>query len=330
MGYPTYEISPQISHDIYDAAYEVAKEGGGELFTTEEGIRHVVKQSQLIVDQLAMPVREELSDFAQHGNSAGMFVLKGLEIAQSIDAIHPRDGNTPDSPGAQAMAVTGTVAATLLGPPISYTTNPRGREASFIANVAPAEIDERDTTMPRINEVRTGRSTGWHSEAGTAPTSKRIQFLSLLCLRPQTEVATQVISSTKLADAITRLHGKDRMDALQEHSYLLSEPIVPGSDVKRRPIASITDRGFAFAYGESYVDTADKYTKDALGEVAAAIKTVTPEQHALDKGDVLYIDNHGLHCRDAFVPKRRWLMRVFVGHDLMEDTFVDPTDTNDL
>lgn len=329
MNYPVHTLDTGAAKDLYDAACEIAFQGGHELFTTEEGVRQMAAQSQDAVDHLCAVAQSEIGEFAQHGNTTGMFVLRGLKVPSGIDRTHPTDGSMPRTFESEAMGVTATMAAALAGSPFGYTTNPRGKAQGFVANVAPVPTDVRIPGASRLNEVRTGRSTGWHSEAGPAPIDKRIQFLSLFCVRSQSEVPTQVIASSKLTAAITATRGERRLHDLEQSAYLLNELIVPGSTTKRRPIATQTDRGYAYAYTESYGDYTDELTKNALDDVATAIETVVPTSHVLESGDVLYIDNNGLHRRQAFTPRCRWLMRVFVGHKGTE-TFVDPSDLEDI
>jgi hypothetical protein len=153
-----------------------------------------------------------------------------------------------------------------------------------------------------------------------------VQFLSLYCVRGQPDVLTRVLPGHRVDQAFAL---KDRL-AFREHQFVFSDLLIPESGQRRRPLLFDTQRGAGVAFGEVYMkDNPDSYTVTSLQKMLTKIDELAPQAtaHELQTGDVMFIDNNGLHRRMAFEPRwpfPRWQMRTFVGTP-NTPLFVDPT-----
>jgi hypothetical protein len=322
-------IEPLAAEQILDAAMERG-DGYRSLLESEVTAANAVDDALAIAKLFPDEVIKRTREYSQAWNSAGMLVLRGLTPPPEMLQSRPdENGNLRNTKAEKTAGLIALAAASLVGAPITYVTNPRGHLQPLITQVTPMEHNPYTTPQMRGN-VRTAKDTGWHAEAGAIQPSKRIEFLSLYCVQSQPEVATQVMPG----HAVDRqLDLKDRL-AMREHQFVLAEPIVPGSERNRRPLITDTKRGPRITYSPIYDSqpstSEDGYTLAHLAKLEAAIERASDQvtAHVPEVGDVVLCDNNGLHNRDRFEPRLpypRRLLRVFAGSP-DQDLFVDPSE----
>lgn len=322
------EINRHTAQEIQNAAMDAASKIGA-LLESDQSCANAAAAASEIALSFPLEITEELDNFRRSGNNQGAIALRGLYPPTELHTSRPdKMGNLPDSQHANAAGLLALAATTLVGQPISYTTNPRGHRPTLVTQVTP--MKDNPYTWFRNVAIRTANDSGWHSEAAAAPPDRRVDFLALYGINGQADVPTWIMPAGVIEHSFSQ---SDRL-RLRRHDYLLSETIVPGSEHIRRPILSDTRRGVAVSYGEFYKTATeameDPLTLAALQKVADNLDRLHNQAttHTLESGDVLFIDNNGLHRRPAFTPQPpnlRWQMRVFAGSPHSQ-LFVDPTD----
>lgn len=315
-------LDSSVGIELRDHALDAAA-GLGDLLESEESIKQAHGIGAAIAQQFPAEVTESFAHFMKHGNAKGALVLRGLMPPEEIQTAMPdKQGYLPTTRAAKAAGLLAIAASTLTGSPMSYTSNPRGHVRSFITQVSPLQH------VSPSGALRTGESIGWHAEAAGSPDEHTIEFLSLYCVRGQKNVATKIMPG----DILDRAFSQREQIALRKYQYTLSETILPNSGHFKRPIVRDTPRGAAISYADFYMDepatSDDAFTAATLGTVRNKISGLEDRitVHELQTGDVLAIDNHGLHSRDQFEPTMypRWQMRMFVGKPGVP-LFVDPS-----
>jgi hypothetical protein len=310
------EIDPDTANEIQQSASQIADREGG-ILGSDLAIISALDNAREIATLFPPEIVQRTEEFRKRGNDVGALVLRGLTPPSDMQNSRPdKDGNLPNTPAANATGLIALAAASLVGDPFTYSTNPRGRLPTFISPITPME---QDATPNAQGLVRSADQIGWHTEAGTAQIHNRIEFLSLYCVNPQANAPTNVIPGDAIA---RRLELKDRL-AMREHQFMVSDAIVPDSYANPRPLIADTSRGAAITYSSWYAEddktSQDRYTLAQLTKLGAAVAQAAETdtvRHDHQAGDVLLIDNNGPHARDRFEPdwpNPRYLLRTFVG-----------------
>lgn len=305
----TIEIGAKDANAAWARAMDFAKEFRPDMGRDRRSVLGAIAVGRAIADCFPDSVHTAAAVFAREGNDQGAFLLRGLPpFERLLEGVVLGEDDLLREKSARAAGLIAVSAATLFGPPFgyrdSYADDPDA-VTGFITQVTPNGL--RSITG-------TNRAGGLHAEAGAS--ENRPNALVLTCIRPGDGDA---ITSLAPVQQIMKRLSPATIAALREPLFLAPDGMVTGSGEEKVPLLRDTPRGPAFILGEGYRErqTAEVgWVMDALYEVLEGPGLLT--RHRIGPGEVLVLDNNGLHGRTAFRQSEppeppRWIMRTFAG-----------------
>ncbi|MEK7153251.1 MAG: hypothetical protein AAB834_04845, partial [Patescibacteria group bacterium] len=167
------------------------------------------------------------------------------------------------------------------------------------------------------SNVRTRKYAGWHAEVEATPLRPRTLVLS--CVRSHPDALTRVMPAGRFIETLS----SNLTATLREPRFLIPDELVPNSLTEKLPVIVDLPRGPALAYDERHVEVniqgnEDKAAVQAMIDLRESLREndALATQHVISPGEVLYLDNDGLHSRTSFGPNDqnpRWLIRTLAG-----------------
>lgn len=236
----------------------------------------------------------------------GLFVLRGLPVADDEIGPTPRHWSAASGPSTALWDVTMLLLASILGRAFGWAGQQDGR---LVHNILPSPGHEQEQTGASSSVLLSP-----HSEDAFHP--RRAHFLMLGCLRNQDNVATHAacVRRADLDPADVATLSRATVPILPDDSY------GPAEQFGTRPpaIPTLWQRpdGPCLRFDPAYtpLDAADADYRAAYGRLAAALECATTAVR-LQPGDVLVIDNDTVvHGRAPFRARYdgtdRWLKRI--------------------
>lgn len=302
----TLTLTDEESAHVRRVCLPVAERLRGQQLDSEPAISAI----ELAGCELPARLVGALSTFRCVGNAAGTLVIRNLPVDAGLPPT-PADGNLADWGAARLATVAQLAAASHLGDVIGFADEKRGRLVQDIVPVRGADHRQENSGTVFLE---------LHTENGFHPFKP--DFLTLLCLRPDT--------------------GQDAATITSSLTAILPELDESTVDVLRQPL-------FRIRYASSFTGSGPGWSRPlpvlsgppAQPELVAdfhAMRPLRPEaaqalarlEKALrgalvrvrsDAGTLLVVDNRvAVHGRTAFAARYdgtdRWLRRCFVVADL--------------
>jgi Taurine catabolism dioxygenase TauD, TfdA family len=308
-------MPPDANERLWAAAEDEVRSIGRETLALAsfDDVRAVAEAAGRLATTLPDSVMESARSFAETGNEQGFIVVSGVEPPEELTQTFPKDRKLPTTVAAGAGKLVAVTLSATVGPPITYSDNPAGPEA-FIRLVAPEPAF--GSTRSTANAI----DTGWHCEVAS---TLRPRAFGLYCVRPQAGVTTQVISPNRL---IERLDDNDR--GLLGQSRFATPAGFSASELPApSPVIAETEYGTMLIYDSDWTqpcDPADQEASSVLDRLAGLLGDPSLwDEHEINTGEELFIDNFGLHRRGGFTPDYnypRMLFRVFIGGEWHRDS----------
>ncbi|MBL1082726.1 TauD/TfdA family dioxygenase [Streptomyces actinomycinicus] len=290
-------------------------------------------QIALAAHDVPVGIRAQLTDFRLTGRPYGGLVLSNLPIDESLVGPTPTSyGSEPESREADRATALLLLLGSLLGDPVSYLTQQRGRMALDVFPIKGHEHQQLGSSSTVDLE--------WHNEDAFHPL--RADWIMLAGLRNRDRVPTTFapLQDLELDDRTRELLFEERFVILPDESHTAAF----NSDTTGMDKASWVEDAFekiaemnesprrtAVLYGDEdapflRIDPAFM-PRDLDDKAAAALKTVIAAFDAslrdviLCPGDLLIVDNmRAVHGRRPFTARYdgtdRWLRRINVLADL--------------
>jgi len=285
---------------------------------------YLLKKVNMYVHRLPVRVLDFLNNFKYEENGEGVCLLKGFEIdEQKIRATPLHWSNSEADERTVEEEILLMLCSAVLGDAIGWKTQQSGK---IVHNIVPVQGDEhKQVGSSTLTEL------WWHTEEAFHPC--RCDYLSLLCLRNNEEVATTFASINSLNITL-----KDKEVLFGENYFIYPDQShLPNTEVHNGSYAGVVEmkespKRVPILFGDfnhpylcidpyymstsTYSDTGEQALKNIIQEINQNLKSVV-----MEPGDMLFLDNYRVvHGRDAFKTNfdgtSRWLKRLNTVRDL--------------
>lgn len=303
-----FEVPGDVAAQMWSEAGRAAQELAPWVATVgkaaqEERIRKLVGTARPIGKLLPQEVQQAAREFAAQGNEAGALLIRGLNPPEAVSKVQPACNRLPDdiSEG-RAAALMATAVSSAFGLPITYSTYPEVGEtitSGFIRSAAPQPDGKRN--------LDSGRPIGWHTEGFTG---WRPGPLTLFGIRGDKETQTAILPANRIVERLS----EQALEVLTKSAFRIAD----SSSESPQPVIMEVARRQAIAFFRSETvpfEEGDLRSVEALEELIGVLNDpqTSVTYHILQAGEVLAIDNHGLHGRTGLpLDSSRWMLREFV------------------
>ena len=326
-GSPCLELTAEERAEIKELADSLLDASG------DVPLENRLDRIALAAHQVPARIRAQLIDFRLTGRPYGGMVLSNLPIDEALVGPTPTDyAVEPDSREADRATALLLLIGSLMGDPVSYLTQQRGRMALDVFPIKGHEYQQLGSSSTTNLE--------WHNEDAFHPL--RADWIMLIGLRNHDHVPTTFapLQELELDDETRELLFQERFVILPDESHTAafnSETTGMGeASWVKDAFAKITEmnespRRTAILSGDKeapYVRIDPAFMpKDLDPEATKALEAVIAAFDAklrdviLGPGDLLIVDNmRAVHGRRPFTARYdgtdRWLRRINVLADL--------------
>ncbi|MDT5035565.1 MAG: L-asparagine oxygenase [Micromonosporaceae bacterium] len=264
---------------------------------------------------------QAILDFGRHVDTAGVMLLRNLPVDPDLPDT-PTDGEP--SPHKKTFVAEATLLglSQLLGEPVGFTTEKRGR---LIHDVVPVSAGASTQTNQSSHVFLNFHNDIVFDEVGRYDVSNP-DFLVLNCLRQ--DARREAVTYYADARDVSGRLDPDVLRTLRAPLFRLNAPgsyvrdVANGVDVLSDPVAVISGPAYCpeIAVSANGVRGLTEAAERALTELQRTCQEVA-HRVKLEPGTALLINNRkGLHARSQFLARHdgydRWLQRTYLRRSL--------------
>src|SRR6266550_2631012 len=144
-------IAPGEASVLWNEAREAVAQIGPEAFQTEEGVIKTARVAAHVATSLPNQILDIGAEFQEIGFANGAVVFRGLTPPNELTRIVPEEF-LPDDIWSQTAGLLALAFTTAFGPPIQFSTNPKGPARKFVTSVSPRPGHEETVSVSRTTD----------------------------------------------------------------------------------------------------------------------------------------------------------------------------------
>lgn len=260
----------------------------------------------------AMPLTaRRLAARARLGEQVGAVVFRGIPVHDGQIGPTPENWQSADTPASRLYAFEALLFGALLGDPIGWQAQQRGR---IVTDIVPTQgMEESLVSSSSTKEL------GWHTEDAFSP--HRADWVGLFCLRNPGSVATTVagVELDAVPAAIREVLSQPRFYIRPDSAHEVTDT----SELAPRALLTSDDEGAVLRADRDFVEPVEG-DDQAVHAFQWLVDHLNSRLYdlVLRPGEMGFINNRVVvHGRRAFVPRfesarERWLKRVNIVRDV--------------